>query len=144
MDIKSFSHSFYTESSPRPHSLLAAVGRSEDFPGGGHCGNQSQTLPIPVPTQLQNYQRLEQNLHSARQDGSPRCVPTNTRTSDRDRSDSSTFCPQAGDTSAPLQQWELAGLRSRRAFTSARAGSGRRRPQAFGGRSQTLPAPPSR
>uniref|UniRef100_A0A8D3B8X5 non-specific serine/threonine protein kinase n=1 Tax=Scophthalmus maximus TaxID=52904 RepID=A0A8D3B8X5_SCOMX len=29
-------------------------------------------IAIPVPTQVQNYQRLEQNLHSSKQDGSPR------------------------------------------------------------------------
>lgn len=37
-------------------------------------------MPIPVPTQLQNYQRMEQNLHSTKQDGSPRSVSTNTHT----------------------------------------------------------------
>lgn len=39
---------------------------------GGNCGNHGQSLPIPVPTQVQNYQRMEQNLHSTKQDGSPR------------------------------------------------------------------------
>uniref|UniRef100_A0A8D3B902 non-specific serine/threonine protein kinase n=1 Tax=Scophthalmus maximus TaxID=52904 RepID=A0A8D3B902_SCOMX len=34
-------------------------------------------IAIPVPTQVQNYQRLEQNLHSSKQDGSPRSVSTN-------------------------------------------------------------------
>ncbi|XP_041815982.1 serine/threonine-protein kinase ULK1 isoform X1 [Chelmon rostratus] len=49
--------------------------RPSEFPGGnygGNYGNHGQSLPIPVPTQLQNYQRMEQNLHSAKQDGSPR------------------------------------------------------------------------
>ncbi|CAJ1071197.1 serine/threonine-protein kinase ULK1 isoform X2 [Xyrichtys novacula] len=39
---------------------------------GGNYGNNGQSLPIPVPTQLQNYQRMEQNLNSAKHDGSPR------------------------------------------------------------------------
>ncbi|XP_029921021.1 serine/threonine-protein kinase ULK1 [Myripristis murdjan] len=39
---------------------------------GGNYGNYGQSVPIPVPTQVQNYQRMEQNLHSPRQDGSPR------------------------------------------------------------------------
>ncbi|XP_062290475.1 serine/threonine-protein kinase ULK1 isoform X2 [Scomber scombrus] len=39
---------------------------------GGNYGNHGQSLPIPVPTQVQNYQRMEQNLHSTKQDGSPR------------------------------------------------------------------------
>uniref|UniRef100_UPI003AACFC7E serine/threonine-protein kinase ULK1 n=1 Tax=Centroberyx gerrardi TaxID=166262 RepID=UPI003AACFC7E len=39
---------------------------------GGNYGNYGQSVPIPVPTQVQNYQRMEQNLHSPKQDGSPR------------------------------------------------------------------------
>ncbi|KAM4635195.1 serine/threonine-protein kinase ULK1 [Polymixia lowei] len=35
-------------------------------------GNYGQSVPIPVPTQVHNYQRMEQNLHSPKQDGSPR------------------------------------------------------------------------
>ncbi|XP_070780312.1 serine/threonine-protein kinase ULK1 [Enoplosus armatus] len=49
--------------------------RPSEFSGGNYgCnyGNHGQSLPIPVPTQLQNYQRMEQNLHSTKQDGSPR------------------------------------------------------------------------
>ncbi|XP_047185587.1 serine/threonine-protein kinase ULK1 isoform X2 [Scophthalmus maximus] len=49
--------------------------RPSELPGsnyGGNHGNRSQSSPIPVPTQVQNYQRLEQNLHSSKQDGSPR------------------------------------------------------------------------
>ncbi|XP_066501608.1 serine/threonine-protein kinase ULK1 isoform X2 [Hoplias malabaricus] len=38
-------------------------------------GNYGQSVPIPVPTQIHNYQRLEQNLHSPSQDSSPRCGP---------------------------------------------------------------------
>ncbi|KAM7369163.1 hypothetical protein PAMP_013456 [Pampus punctatissimus] len=39
---------------------------------GGNYGNHGHSLPIPVPTQVQNYQRMEQNLHSTKQDSSPR------------------------------------------------------------------------
>uniref|UniRef100_A0A665XA82 non-specific serine/threonine protein kinase n=1 Tax=Echeneis naucrates TaxID=173247 RepID=A0A665XA82_ECHNA len=49
--------------------------RPSEFSGsnyGGNYGNHGQSLPIPVPTQVQNYQRMEQNLHSTKQDGSPR------------------------------------------------------------------------
>uniref|UniRef100_A0A8B9J923 non-specific serine/threonine protein kinase n=1 Tax=Astyanax mexicanus TaxID=7994 RepID=A0A8B9J923_ASTMX len=35
-------------------------------------GNYGQSVPIPVPTQIHNYQRMEQNLHSPSQDSSPR------------------------------------------------------------------------
>ncbi|XP_028564777.2 serine/threonine-protein kinase ULK2 isoform X1 [Podarcis muralis] len=51
---------------------LAAVGRrasSEFLMCGGQCqpsvSPRSETAPIPVPTQLRNYQRIEQNLTSA-------------------------------------------------------------------------------
>uniref|UniRef100_A0A3Q0RTR0 non-specific serine/threonine protein kinase n=1 Tax=Amphilophus citrinellus TaxID=61819 RepID=A0A3Q0RTR0_AMPCI len=45
--------------------------RPTEFSGSNY-GNHGQSLPIPVPTQVQNYQRMEQNLHSNKQDGSPR------------------------------------------------------------------------
>uniref|UniRef100_A0A3Q4HU73 non-specific serine/threonine protein kinase n=1 Tax=Neolamprologus brichardi TaxID=32507 RepID=A0A3Q4HU73_NEOBR len=45
--------------------------RPSEFSRGSY-GNHGQSLPIPVPTQVQNYQRMEQNLHSTKQDGSPR------------------------------------------------------------------------
>ena len=60
--------------------LLTVVGRPSEFSGsnyGGNYGNHGQSLPIPVPTQVQNYQRMEQNLHSTKQDGSPWSVSTN-------------------------------------------------------------------
>uniref|UniRef100_A0A665XAB9 non-specific serine/threonine protein kinase n=1 Tax=Echeneis naucrates TaxID=173247 RepID=A0A665XAB9_ECHNA len=61
---------------PLAHSdLLTVVCRPSEFSGsnyGGNYGNHGQSLPIPVPTQVQNYQRMEQNLHSTKQDGSPR------------------------------------------------------------------------
>ncbi|XP_044000453.1 serine/threonine-protein kinase ULK1 isoform X2 [Gambusia affinis] len=46
-----------------------------EFPGSnycGSCGNHVHSLPIPVPTQVQNYHRMELNLQSTKQDGSPR------------------------------------------------------------------------
>ncbi|XP_041825820.1 serine/threonine-protein kinase ULK1 isoform X2 [Melanotaenia boesemani] len=49
--------------------------RPSEFPGSnchGNYGNHGQSLPIPVPSQVQNYQRLEQNLNSSKQNGSPR------------------------------------------------------------------------
>uniref|UniRef100_A0A665X9A9 non-specific serine/threonine protein kinase n=1 Tax=Echeneis naucrates TaxID=173247 RepID=A0A665X9A9_ECHNA len=77
--------------SKKMHSLLASAGlcsqaktppHSPSYNGspspfsgsnyGGNYGNHGQSLPIPVPTQVQNYQRMEQNLHSTKQDGSPR------------------------------------------------------------------------
>ncbi|XP_061590329.1 serine/threonine-protein kinase ULK1 isoform X2 [Cololabis saira] len=45
--------------------------RPSDFPGGNY-GNHGESLPIPVPTQVQNFQRMEQNFCSTKQDGSPR------------------------------------------------------------------------
>ncbi|XP_056443486.1 serine/threonine-protein kinase ULK1 [Gadus chalcogrammus] len=39
---------------------------------GGHHGNRGQSVPIPVPTQVHNYQRMEENLSSPRTDISPR------------------------------------------------------------------------
>ncbi|KAK5609316.1 hypothetical protein CRENBAI_011838 [Crenichthys baileyi] len=49
--------------------------RPAEFPGSnycGNCGNHFHSLPIPVPTQVQNYQRMELNLQSTKQDGSSR------------------------------------------------------------------------
>ncbi|TSK72088.1 Serine/threonine-protein kinase ULK1 [Bagarius yarrelli] len=40
-----------------------------------NCSSYGQSVPIPVPTQIHNYQRIEQNLHSPSQDSSPRCTP---------------------------------------------------------------------
>uniref|UniRef100_A0A3B4AZG3 non-specific serine/threonine protein kinase n=1 Tax=Periophthalmus magnuspinnatus TaxID=409849 RepID=A0A3B4AZG3_9GOBI len=37
---------------------------------GSNYGNHGHSLPIPVPTQVHNYQRMEQNLQCPRQDGS--------------------------------------------------------------------------
>uniref|UniRef100_A0A4W5RMA3 non-specific serine/threonine protein kinase n=1 Tax=Hucho hucho TaxID=62062 RepID=A0A4W5RMA3_9TELE len=53
--------------------FLSSFSRPNEF-SGSNCGNYGQSVPIPVPTQVQNYQRMEQNLHSPSQDGSPRSV----------------------------------------------------------------------
>ncbi|XP_029024671.1 serine/threonine-protein kinase ULK1 [Betta splendens] len=45
--------------------------RPSEFSGSNY-GNRSQSLPIPVPSQVQNYQRMEHNLHSPKRDASPR------------------------------------------------------------------------
>lgn len=66
--VKTPPHSPSCSGSPSPV-------RPSEFSGsnyGGSYGNHGQSLPIPVPTQVQNYQRMEQNLHSTKQDGSPR------------------------------------------------------------------------
>uniref|UniRef100_A0A1A8G2A1 non-specific serine/threonine protein kinase n=1 Tax=Nothobranchius korthausae TaxID=1143690 RepID=A0A1A8G2A1_9TELE len=57
------------------HSGCPSPARPMEFLGSHFCGNQGnqgQSLPIPVPTQVQNYQRMEQNLQSPKQEGSPR------------------------------------------------------------------------
>uniref|UniRef100_A0A8C7WJ10 non-specific serine/threonine protein kinase n=1 Tax=Oncorhynchus mykiss TaxID=8022 RepID=A0A8C7WJ10_ONCMY len=58
-------HSPSYSGSPNP------ISRPNEF-SGSNCGNYGQSVPIPVPTQVQNYQRMEQKLHSPSQDGSPR------------------------------------------------------------------------
>ncbi|XP_038825901.1 serine/threonine-protein kinase ULK1-like isoform X9 [Salvelinus namaycush] len=55
-------HSPSYSGSPNP------ISRPNEFSGS----NYGQLVPIPVPTQVQNYQRMEQNLHSPSQDSSPR------------------------------------------------------------------------
>ncbi|KAM8827405.1 serine/threonine-protein kinase ULK1 [Spinachia spinachia] len=60
--------------SPSSSGLPSPV-RPSDFSGSsysGNYGNHGQSLPIPVPTQVQNYQRMEQNMHCTKVDGSPR------------------------------------------------------------------------
>ncbi|KAM8871786.1 serine/threonine-protein kinase ULK1 isoform 1-T1 [Synchiropus picturatus] len=69
-----------TSNSPSPincfleHSVLLTIfGRPTEVMGGdqgGNIGNPGQSLPIPVPSQVQNYQRLEQKLHC----GKPECA----------------------------------------------------------------------
>uniref|UniRef100_A0A6Q2YAP9 non-specific serine/threonine protein kinase n=1 Tax=Esox lucius TaxID=8010 RepID=A0A6Q2YAP9_ESOLU len=56
------------------NSPLYSFSRPSEFSASscGNYGNYGQSVPIPVPTQVQNYQRMEQNLHSPSQAGSPR------------------------------------------------------------------------
>uniref|UniRef100_A0AAY5KKD3 non-specific serine/threonine protein kinase n=1 Tax=Esox lucius TaxID=8010 RepID=A0AAY5KKD3_ESOLU len=58
------------------NSPLYSFSRPSEFSASscGNYGNYGQSVPIPVPTQVQNYQRMEQNLHSPSQAGSPRLV----------------------------------------------------------------------
>uniref|UniRef100_A0A8C1IMV2 non-specific serine/threonine protein kinase n=1 Tax=Cyprinus carpio TaxID=7962 RepID=A0A8C1IMV2_CYPCA len=44
--------------------------RPSEFSGSNY-GNYGQSVPIPVPTQIHNYQRMEQNLQFPGQEGSP-------------------------------------------------------------------------
>ncbi|KAL0965408.1 hypothetical protein UPYG_G00280860 [Umbra pygmaea] len=64
---------------PASPSHSGSISRPSEF-SGANCGNYGnygqpvpvQSVPIPVPTQVLNYQRIEQNLQSPSQDGSPR------------------------------------------------------------------------
>ncbi|XP_060791504.1 serine/threonine-protein kinase ULK1 isoform X4 [Neoarius graeffei] len=60
--------------SPSCSSSTAPAGRPPEH-SLSNCSNYGQSVPIPVPTQVHNYQRMEQNLHSPSQDSSPRCTP---------------------------------------------------------------------
>uniref|UniRef100_A0A8C4Z6U8 non-specific serine/threonine protein kinase n=1 Tax=Gadus morhua TaxID=8049 RepID=A0A8C4Z6U8_GADMO len=57
-----------------PHSPSYSTSPNPCSPSnyGGHHGNRGQSVPIPVPTQVHNYQRMEENLSSPRTDISPR------------------------------------------------------------------------
>ncbi|CDQ56346.1 unnamed protein product [Oncorhynchus mykiss] len=57
------------DGSPVQGSMLYS-GRPAEFNGS----NYSQSVPIPVPTQIHNYQRIEQNLHPAGLHGSTRYI----------------------------------------------------------------------
>uniref|UniRef100_A0A8D0BR47 non-specific serine/threonine protein kinase n=1 Tax=Salvator merianae TaxID=96440 RepID=A0A8D0BR47_SALMN len=59
-----------TPSPSPPYSTSPSPpGRPSQFSSGGKCG---QSVPIPVPTQIHNYRRIEQNLQSPHQFPSPR------------------------------------------------------------------------
>ncbi|XP_060746192.1 serine/threonine-protein kinase ULK1 isoform X3 [Tachysurus vachellii] len=60
--------------SPSYSSSAPPAGRPPEH-SLSNCSNYKQSVPIPVPTQIHNYQRIEQNLHSPSQDNSPRCTP---------------------------------------------------------------------
>ncbi|XP_076019931.1 serine/threonine-protein kinase ULK1 isoform X3 [Genypterus blacodes] len=53
------------------YSGSPSAARPSEFSASNY-GNYGKSSPIPVPSQVQNYQRMEQNLHSIKQDGSPR------------------------------------------------------------------------
>ncbi|XP_048114703.1 serine/threonine-protein kinase ULK1 isoform X2 [Alosa alosa] len=59
--------------SPSYSGSPAPSGLSECL--ASNYGNYGQSVPIPVPTQIHNYQRMEQNLQSPSQDSSPRLAP---------------------------------------------------------------------
>uniref|UniRef100_A0A8C2KT05 non-specific serine/threonine protein kinase n=1 Tax=Cyprinus carpio TaxID=7962 RepID=A0A8C2KT05_CYPCA len=56
--------------SPSYSSSPGPSGRPSEFSGSNY-GNYGQSVPIPVPTQIHNYQRMEQNLQFPGQEGSP-------------------------------------------------------------------------
>ncbi|CAL9683685.1 unnamed protein product [Knipowitschia caucasica] len=60
-----------------PHSPVysgsPSLVRASDISGSNY-GNHGHSLPIPVPSQVHNYQRIEQNLQSPQQDRSPRTL----------------------------------------------------------------------
>ncbi|XP_051536401.1 serine/threonine-protein kinase ULK1-like isoform X2 [Myxocyprinus asiaticus] len=60
---------------------------------GSNYSNYGQSIPIPVPTQIHNYQRMEQNLHFPGQEGSP---SPRSGTVQRYGSGSSLTCGQTG------------------------------------------------
>ncbi|XP_042364798.1 serine/threonine-protein kinase ULK1 isoform X2 [Plectropomus leopardus] len=66
--VKTPPHSPSCSGSPSPVRPSEFLGSNYS----GSYGNHGQSLPIPVPTQIHNYQRMEQNLHCIKQDGSPR------------------------------------------------------------------------
>uniref|UniRef100_A0A8C2IPT3 non-specific serine/threonine protein kinase n=1 Tax=Cyprinus carpio TaxID=7962 RepID=A0A8C2IPT3_CYPCA len=51
-------------------ALINVEVRPSEFSGSNY-GNYGQSVPIPVPTQIHNYQRMEQNLQFPGQEGSP-------------------------------------------------------------------------
>ncbi|XP_062409917.1 serine/threonine-protein kinase ULK1 isoform X2 [Sardina pilchardus] len=59
--------------SPSYSGSPAPSGLSECL--ASNYSNYGQSVPIPVPTQIHNYQRMEQNLQSPSQDSSPRLAP---------------------------------------------------------------------
>uniref|UniRef100_A0A671NT12 non-specific serine/threonine protein kinase n=1 Tax=Sinocyclocheilus anshuiensis TaxID=1608454 RepID=A0A671NT12_9TELE len=56
--------------SPSYSSSPGPSGRPSEVSGSNY-GNYGQSVPIPVPTQIHNYQRMEQNLQFPGQEGSP-------------------------------------------------------------------------
>uniref|UniRef100_A0A8C5GXR9 non-specific serine/threonine protein kinase n=1 Tax=Gouania willdenowi TaxID=441366 RepID=A0A8C5GXR9_GOUWI len=69
------SDGLYSQAKTPPHSPTYSgspgARRPAEYSG---CNHGNQSMPIPVPTQVRNYQRIEQKLHSTKQDDSPRYV----------------------------------------------------------------------
>uniref|UniRef100_A0A8C5GXK7 non-specific serine/threonine protein kinase n=1 Tax=Gouania willdenowi TaxID=441366 RepID=A0A8C5GXK7_GOUWI len=67
------SDGLYSQAKTPPHSPTYSgspgARRPAEYSG---CNHGNQSMPIPVPTQVRNYQRIEQKLHSTKQDDSPR------------------------------------------------------------------------
>ncbi|XP_061116464.1 serine/threonine-protein kinase ULK1a isoform X2 [Conger conger] len=57
--------------SPPFSASPSPAGRTAEF----SASNYGQSVAIPVPTQIHNYQRMEQNFHTPNQQGSPRAAP---------------------------------------------------------------------
>ncbi|XP_070991909.1 serine/threonine-protein kinase ULK1-like isoform X6 [Oncorhynchus clarkii lewisi] len=80
------------DGSPVQGSMLYS-GRPAEFNGS----NYSQSVPIPVPTQIHNYQRIEQNLHPAGLHGSTRatlcCVDSSSGSSPGSRKTGASLLP---------------------------------------------------
>ncbi|CAJ1068073.1 serine/threonine-protein kinase ULK1-like [Xyrichtys novacula] len=95
--------------SPRLHSPPKSVSKPVEFIGP----NWSQAVPIPVPTQIQNYQRIAQNLHPPGLHGSTRV----------------TLCCADSSSSESSPQCGGCGALGPRSVSSPRLASGGARPQ---------------
>uniref|UniRef100_A0A8C1BCT3 non-specific serine/threonine protein kinase n=1 Tax=Cyprinus carpio carpio TaxID=630221 RepID=A0A8C1BCT3_CYPCA len=65
-----FVQSLHIFDSPSTFYFRLILSRPSEFSGSDY-GNYGQSVPIPVPTQIHNYQRMEQNLQFPGQEGSP-------------------------------------------------------------------------
>uniref|UniRef100_A0A8C1N1B5 non-specific serine/threonine protein kinase n=1 Tax=Cyprinus carpio TaxID=7962 RepID=A0A8C1N1B5_CYPCA len=65
-----FVQSLHIFDSPSTFYFRLILSRPNEFSGSNY-GNYGQSVPIPVPTQIHNYQRMEQNLQFPGQEGSP-------------------------------------------------------------------------
>lgn len=95
---------------PPPSSPLCPpnpVSRPAEFNGS----NYSQSVPIPVPTQIHNYQRIEQNLHPAGLHGSTRatlcCVDSSSGSSPGSRKTGASLLLPSGPGGAVLSHRRL-------------------------------------
>ncbi len=65
-----FVQSLHVFGPPSTFYFRLILNRPSEFSGS----NYGQSVPIPVPTQIHNYQRMEQNLQFPGQEGSPQWV----------------------------------------------------------------------